>query len=105
MESANRNLRQRSGTLDDIPGLSDDTKRMHAILKRVESHEFNNSDIEDFDIEDILRLRIWVIWPNFFLSANVYTCARVNIGNFTELDLSSRLTGSDLNNGDAKYII
>lgn len=50
MQSANR--QQRSATLDDIPGLSDDIKRMYAILKRMESHESTGSDIEDFDIED-----------------------------------------------------
>lgn len=52
MQSANRNQHQRCGTLDDIPGLSDDIKRMYAILKRMESHESNESDIGDFDIED-----------------------------------------------------
>lgn len=50
MQTSNR--QQRCGTLDDVPGLSDDIKRMYAILKRMESHESNGSDIEDFDIED-----------------------------------------------------
>lgn len=52
-QSANQNRQQRCGTLDDIPGLSGDIKRMYAMLKRMESHDSNGSDIEDFDIEDI----------------------------------------------------
>ncbi len=53
MQSTNPNRQQRCGTLDDIPGLSDDIKRMYAMLKRMESHESDDgSDIEDFDIED-----------------------------------------------------
>lgn len=51
-QTANQNRQQRSGTLDDIPGLSDDIKRMYAILKRMESNDSNGSDIEDFDIEE-----------------------------------------------------
>lgn len=42
----------RSGTLDDIPGLSDDIKRMYQILKRMESVQSNGSTISDFDISD-----------------------------------------------------
>lgn len=42
-----------NSTLDDIPGISDDIKRMYAILKRMESTESKNSDISDFDISDI----------------------------------------------------
>lgn len=52
-QSATQNRQQRCGTLEDIPGLSDDIKRMYAILKRMESNDSNGSDIEDFDIEDI----------------------------------------------------
>lgn len=39
----------RCGTLDDIPGLSDDVKRMYQMLKRMESTQSTNSD---FDISD-----------------------------------------------------
>lgn len=42
----------RSGTLDDIPGLSDDIKRMYQILKRMESVQSIGSTISDFDISD-----------------------------------------------------
>lgn len=45
-----------NSTLDDIPGPSDDIKRMYAILKRMESTESKNSDISDFDISDIEEL-------------------------------------------------
>lgn len=51
-QSVSQNRQQRCGTLDDIPGLSDDIKRMYAILKRMESNDSTGSDIEDFDIED-----------------------------------------------------
>lgn len=43
----------RCGTLDDIPGLSDDIKRMYQILKRMESNQSIGSTISDFDISDI----------------------------------------------------
>lgn len=42
----------RCGTLDDIPGLSDDVKRMYQMLKRMESTQSINSGISDFDISD-----------------------------------------------------
>lgn len=42
----------KSGTLDDIPGLSDDIKRMYQILKRMESVQSTGSNISDFDISD-----------------------------------------------------
>lgn len=52
-QTANQSRQQqRSGTLDDIPGLSDDIKRMYAMLKRMESHDSTGSDIEDFDIDE-----------------------------------------------------
>lgn len=44
--------KQRSDTLADIPGLSDDVKRMYQILKRMESSQSMGSDISDFDISD-----------------------------------------------------
>ncbi|KAG4078199.1 hypothetical protein HA402_002251, partial [Bradysia odoriphaga] len=79
-QTANQSRQQqRSGTLDDIPGLSDDIKRMYAMLKRMESHDSTGSDIEDFDIEE-------------FDSDD---------DELTELDLNTRLTGIDLNNADA----
>lgn len=39
----------RCGTLDDIPGLGDDVKRMYQMLKRMESNQSMNSD---FDISE-----------------------------------------------------
>lgn len=42
----------KSGTLDDIPGLSDDIKRMYQMLKRMESCQSTGSGISDFDISD-----------------------------------------------------
>lgn len=42
----------RNGTLDDIPGVSDDIKRMYQILKRMESCQSTGSGISDFDISD-----------------------------------------------------
>lgn len=42
----------RCGTLDDIPGISDDIKRMYQILKRMESTQSVGSGISDFDISD-----------------------------------------------------
>lgn len=42
----------RCGTLDDIPGISDDIKRMYQILKRMESCQSIGSNISDFDITD-----------------------------------------------------
>ncbi|KAJ6635083.1 Zinc finger HIT domain-containing protein 2 [Pseudolycoriella hygida] len=80
LQSANQNSQQRCGTLDDIPGLSDDIKRMYAILKRMESHESNGSDIGDFDIEDF---------------------DSDDDEELTELDLTTRLSGIDLDNADA----
>lgn len=41
-----------SKTLDDIPGLSSDIKRMYQMLKRMESCESVGSTISDFDITD-----------------------------------------------------
>lgn len=42
----------RCGTLDNIPGLSDDVKRMYQMLKRMESTQSLNSSISDFDMSD-----------------------------------------------------
>jgi len=42
----------RCGTLDDIPGISDDIKRMYQILKRMESCQSTGSGISDFDISE-----------------------------------------------------
>lgn len=98
MQSATQYRQERCGTLDDIPGLSDDIKRMYAILKRMESNDSNGSDIEDFDIEDIdsddeeLAGKLQRLLEN---RMKMYEFV------FSELDLSTRLNGVDLNNADA----
>lgn len=51
-EMAMQSQAARSGTLDDIPGLSDDIKRMYRMLKRMESCQSTTSGISDFDISD-----------------------------------------------------
>lgn len=42
----------RSGTLDNIPGLSGDVKRMYQMLKRMESVQSSHSGFSDFDFSD-----------------------------------------------------
>lgn len=71
----------RCGTLDDIPGLSDDIKRMYQILKRMESVQSTASGISDFDISDIEELDSDDEAPS--------------------TDLSKRLEGISLNDADA----
>lgn len=71
----------RCGTLDDIPGLSDDIKRMYQILKRMESVQSTGSGLSDFDISDIEELDSDDEVPNS--------------------DLSKRLEGINLNDADA----
>lgn len=71
----------RCGTLDDIPGLSDDIKRMYQILKRMESVQSTASGISDFDISDIEELDSDDEAPSS--------------------DLSKRLEGINLNDADA----
>lgn len=42
----------RSGTLDNIPGISNDIQRMYSILKRMESVQSSHSGFSDFDFSD-----------------------------------------------------
>lgn len=74
----------RCGTLDDIPGLSDDIKRMYQILKRMESVQSTGSGISDFDISDIEEL-----------DSDDEAAATA------DSDLTKRLEGINLNDADA----
>lgn len=74
----------RSGTLDDIPGLSDDVKQMYQMLKRMESTQSMNSDFtiseeeEELDSDDDENPK-------------------------EDGELSKRLEGIDLNDADAVW--
>lgn len=74
----------RSGTLDDIPGLSDDVKRMYQMLKRMESTNSISSNISDFSI------------PEDELDSDDEAHPKDG-----DDDLSKRLQGVDLNDADA----
>lgn len=80
----------RCGTLDNIPGISDDIKQMYQILKRMESTQSFGSGTSDFDISE-----------EELDSDDENAAASSAAGGGDGVDLSQRLEGISLDDADA----